>query len=328
MVQAVQGLKLGETIHYRVRHHTRFRYGAPIVESFMEVRMEPLSDGGQRCHAFSLSTTPGAQVQRYHDFLGNIVNHFSIPAQHTQLTIKADAVVEMQPPDPLPSSLTSHAWIDVDAMRESGRYWDYLGDSRYAQRTPALDQFAAEIGFDRRLDPLTLLRWLNSVIYETFGYVPNSTRVDSPIDEALETRQGVCQDFSHIMIALVRGVGIPCRYVSGYLYHRPEENRSMDDTSHAWVEAMLPGLGWVGFDPTNNLTAAERHIRVAIGRDYADVPPTRGVFRGDVETELDVGVQVTRLDEQTAENPALLASVVWDPPPDEAYDPYSQQQQQ
>ncbi|MFN2137994.1 MAG: transglutaminase family protein, partial [Candidatus Promineifilaceae bacterium] len=96
---------------------------------------------------------------------------------------------------------------------------------------------------------------------------------------------------------------------------------------HAWVEVHLPCLGWLGFDPTNSITAGERHIRVAIGRDYADVPPTRGVFRGDVETELDVGVQVSRLDEQTAENPTMLASMIWDPPPDESYDPYAQQQQ-
>lgn len=328
MMQTAGAGKAGEPIHYRVRHHTRFRYAAPILESFMEVRMEPLSDANQRCLTFSLSTTPGAQVLRYQDFQGNVVNHFSIPLQHTQLIIKAESVVEKRPPESLPSSLTSQSWANIDALSQSGLYWDYLRDSQYAQHTPALDHFAKEVGFDRRLDPLTLLRWLNSVIYETFTYMPNSTRVDSPIDDALESRKGVCQDFSHIMITLVRGVGIPCRYVSGYLYHRPGEDRAMEDTSHAWVEALLPGLGWVGFDPTNNLTAGERHIRAAVGRDYADVPPTRGVFRGEVETELDVGVQVLRLDEQTIENPRLLASVIWDPPPTDVDDGYWQQQQQ
>ena len=122
----------------------------------------------------------------------------------------------------------------------------------------------------------------------------NFTRVDSPIDVALENRQGVCQDYTHIMIAMVRALGIPCRYVSGYLFHRAQSlDRSAADASHAWPEAYLPELGWVGFDPTNDVLVGGRHIRVAVGRDYADVPPTRGVFRGDAETDLSVAVQVS-----------------------------------
>ncbi len=142
---------------------------------------------------------------------------------------------------------------------------------------------------------MSLLRRLTADIAERFAYSPKSTRVDSPIDEALETRAGVCQDFAHIMIALARQAGIPCRYVSGYLFHRPDSlDRSSDGATHAWVEALLPDLGWIGFDPTNNLIVGDRHIRVAVGRDYADVPPTRGVFKGKsaVRSELAVAVSV------------------------------------
>ncbi len=124
--------------------------------------------------------------------------------------------------------------------------------------------------------------------------MPKSTKVDSPIDEAIQNRQGVCQDFAHIMIALVRSLRIPCRYVSGYLYRRSQDHdRSVADATHAWVEALLPPLGWVGFDPTNCLLAGDRHIRTAIGRDYADVPPTRGIFRGHTASDLSVAVRVT-----------------------------------
>ena len=139
---------------------------------------------------------------------------------------------------------------------------------------------------------------MNEAIYRLFAYVPNSTKVDSPIDEALRTRQGVCQDFAHIMIALVRPLKIPCRYVSGYMFHRDEEekDRSLEGASHAWVEALVPGLGWVAFDPTNNLVGGDRHIRVAIGRDYADVPPTRGVYKGEAQSELSVAVTVSPAD--------------------------------
>ena len=125
-------------------------------------------------------------------------------------------------------------------------------------------------------------------------YSPRSTRVDSPIDDALETRCGVCQDFAHISITLIRQLGVPCRYVSGYISGEADDVRSSTDATHAWVEALLPELGWVGFDPTNNLIAGDRHIRVAIGRDYADVPPTRGVYKGmsAVKSELGVAVSV------------------------------------
>jgi transglutaminase-like putative cysteine protease len=141
--------------------------------------------------------------------------------------------------------------------------------------------------------------------------VPNSTKVDSPIAEALQARQGVCQDFAHIMIALVRRLNIPCRYVSGYMFHRDdtENDRSLEGASHAWVEALVPRLGWVAFDPTNNLVGADRHIRVAIGRDYADVPPTRGVYKGEAQSELSVAVTVSPADTAPPE-PAMPTFVV------------------
>jgi transglutaminase-like putative cysteine protease len=124
--------------------------------------------------------------------------------------------------------------------------------------------------------------------------VKKSTSVNSPIEHALRSRKGVCQDFAHIMIALVRNIGIPCRYVSGYLYQGGEDALALaDGATHAWVEAFLPGMGWVGFDPTTNRLAGERHIRTAIGRDYADVPPTMGVMKGKAETQLQVRVRVT-----------------------------------
>ncbi len=150
------------------------------------------------------------------------------------------------------------------------------------------------------------MRDLNSAIYQTFDYALKTTRVDSPIDEALRLRKGVCQDFTHIMITLVRHLRIPCRYVSGYLLQQGRsQERSTSDAMHAWVEAYLPGLGWIGFDPTNNTLAGERHVRVAIGRDYADVTPTRGVFRGKAESDLAVTIRFAPSQVALAEEIAL-----------------------
>jgi len=302
-------------MYYSILHKTRFRYSAPVTESHTEVRMCPRSEGNQRLVEFRLATTPLAQIQRYHDWLGNEVYHFDVAATHRQLLIIAEAIVQLTPPPPLPDRLDHTAWCALDRLAEAGEHcWDFLMPSHFIQATPALIDLACEFGLTRRVDPLSLLRELTAQIANTFAYAPQTTRVDSPIDEALLARRGVCQDFAHIMIALVRHIGIPCRYVSGYLFHRTEDHdRSAEDATHAWVEAFLPELGWVGFDPTNNLIAGERHIRVAVGRDYADVPPTRGVYRGQATSQLEVGVKVlpvaTHIDEAEVLPQVTTASV-------------------
>ncbi len=291
---------------YSIRHDTRFRYSKPITESVMEARMQPRSEGNQRCLSFELSVSPHARISSYRDYSDNVVHHFTIPSMHTALTVTARAMVEMKPPSALPDALDADAWAELDRIVAAGDYWELLMPSRFARPTEPLRAFASELKLQRRADPLTLLRELNAAVYDAFDYVPKSTKVDSPIDEALEQRKGVCQDFTHIMTALVREVKIPCRYVSGYLIHRAEDHdRSSDGATHAWVEVFLPRVGWVGFDPTNNLIAGERHMRVAIGRDYADVPPTRGVFKGEsvAETELSVGVNVAPTDGPLPEIP-------------------------
>lgn len=268
--------------------------------------MEPRTEGIQRCLSFKLTLNPTANIMIYRDYLGNVVHNFDIPGQHRSLTITAEAQVEMKSAPELPERLAPETWDELDTSE-----FDNLLPSSFTHPTPLLDDLAHELNITRRDDPLTLLRELNTAIYDAFEYGQEVTKVDSPIDDALRARSGVCQDFSHIMLALLRPLGIPCRYVSGYLYTRGDKNtRSAEDASHAWVEALLPKLGWIGFDPTNNLIAGERHIRVAVGRDYADVPPTRGVFKGRADTELAVGVRVALADEVTL--PDLIPGVgVW-----------------
>ena len=278
---------------YSIRHLTRFRYSEPISESIMETRMNPRSDSNQHCLTFSLSVSPRCRVFSYRDHLGNNVQHFDIPGEHTQLVIVAESVIEQQSLPDVPHFLSPDAWAVLDDMVEAGDYWEMLLPSTFAVETPAVALLAKQMGVTRRDDPLMLVQELNQRLFEYFEYVPQHTRVDSPIDEAIVSGKGVCQDFAHTMIALLRHVGIPARYVSGYLYRsREDHDRSTPDATHAWVDVLMPHLGWVGFDPTNNLVAHHRHIRTAVGRDYADVPPTHGIFRGKTESELYVAVHV------------------------------------
>ena len=278
---------------YSIRHLTRFRYKDPVSESIMETRMHPRSDHSQHCLSFSLSVSPRCRVFSYRDHYGNNVQHFDIPGDHEQLVIVAESLVEQQIQMDVPAFLAPDAWSALDALIADGDYGEMLLPSTFAQPTPALLELARKLNVVRRDDPLMVVHELNKSIYEYFEYVPRSTRVDSPIDEAIASHQGVCQDFAHTMIALLRHIGIPARYVSGYLYRgRDDHDRSLPDASHAWVEVLLPHLNWVGLDPTNDLIAYNRHIRTAVGRDYADVPPTHGVFRGKTESELYVAVHV------------------------------------
>jgi transglutaminase-like putative cysteine protease len=287
---------------FSIRHLTRFRYTHPISESIMETRMHPRSDPSQHCLTFSLSVSPRCRVFAYRDHMGNNVHHFDIPGEHNQLVIVAESVVEQQPSPDVPGFLSPEAWTALDDLIGSGDYWEMLLPSTYAVETPAVQRMAAQLEVTRRDDPLMLVQELNQRLYDHFEYVPRATRVDSPVDEAILNGKGVCQDFAHAMIALLRHVRIPARYVSGYLYRgREDHDRSTPDATHAWVEALLPHLGWVGFDPTNNLVAHHRHIRTAVGRDYADVPPTHGIFRGKTDSELYVAVQV----EASEQPPAL-----------------------
>jgi transglutaminase-like putative cysteine protease len=322
------------TTQYVVRHLTRFVYTSAVSESVMELRMQPLELSRQRCLRFNLTTTPRARVFAYRDHFGNTVHYFGVPGTHGKLEVTVESAVEIRSGPPLVRRLPDDQWAALDALAGSPEYLDWLLPSPFVSETAALTQFALVLGLNRDRDPLTTLRAVNAAVYSHFSYEPRTTRVDSPIDDALRARAGVCQDFAHIMAALLRKVGIPCRYVSGYIAPLASHpDRAGDNATHAWVEAYLPGLGWIGCDPTNDTIADHRHIVVAVGRDYSDVPPTRGVLKGDAGSELSVAVAVSQAHEPIQAR-VLSPSVSWIVPPrrpspeEEKPGPSQQQQQQ
>lgn len=298
---------------YAIRHFTRYRYSHPVWQSAMEVRMHPRNDAAQRCFTFQLSVSPRARIFSHMDHNGNLIHHFDLPEPHSQLTIVADALVEVDPPEPLPETAGEDAWRRLDEIVNTEDYWDMLMESQFVRFSPELEALAKECDVaERQGDPLQLLLRLNAKIWEIFTYEKNSTAVDSPMELALGNRRGVCQDFTHILIGLLRRLRIPCRYVSGYLYHDTDQpDRSADGASHAWAEAFLPDIGWIGLDPTNNLVTGERHIRTATGRDYADVPPTAGIMKGRAQSELQVRVRVTPSDALLPPDQELASDQEW-----------------
>jgi transglutaminase-like putative cysteine protease len=315
-------------ITYALRHITQFTYSGAVSESVMELRMRPADDGAQRCLQFDVQVEPEARVFAYRDFLGNWVHHFDLPRAHEALAITAQAQVQVGSRDPLPDRLSSDAWHGVDESADRDEHWMFRQPSRFAAWTEPLRAFVTSIepGAPRAKDPLTRVRETMAAIHGSFEYAPNTTRVDSPIDEALAARRGVCQDFTHIMIATIRHAGLPCRYVSGYIAPAAEDGSSTIAT-HAWLEVLLPELGWVGMDPTHNTEVGQRHIRVAVGRDYADVPPTRGTFKGNVTSSLAVSVGIIR-DGAPAAFDGAAAEPAWRVEPAPPVVPETQQMQQ
>ena len=280
-----------------VRHVTQYHYAEPVRESVMEVWMQPQKGVRQRLVSFELDLDPAAQLFSYADPFGNAVYHFDVPQPHDRLNIVARSAVETQAPAALPEALDMGEWDRLRSDFVRGENFDFLRHHGFAVETQALKAFVAERKIDdlKTLDPLRAVRELSKIIYESFDYEAGVTHADSPIDLALEARRGVCQDFTHIMLAICRAWGIPARYVSGYLFtDRKAGDRSDPDATHAWVEVFLPSTRWIGFDPTNNVIAGERHIAAALGRDYDDVPPSRGVYKGEAESQLAVGVSVRR----------------------------------
>jgi transglutaminase-like putative cysteine protease len=320
------------TTPYAIRHITRFTYSAPVSESVMELRMRPATDGPQRCLQFEVEVSPRARVFAYRDFLGNWVHHFDIPRRHAHLHITARAQVQMDEPAPLPQRLPDAAWTIVDGWEATGDHWDFRQPSHFATWSPALLAFVESLGpvATRQADPLTTARALMSAVHGGFEYAPNSTRVDSPIDDALAARRGVCQDFTHVMLAALRRLGLPCRYVSGYIAPRTGADGPDASTiaTHAWMEVCLPELGWVGLDPTHDMAAGVRHVRVAIGRDYADVPPTRGTFKGTTSSTLAVSVEVTPTEALPTLDPSVIEASWTAPPEVTAEDDRERQMQQ
>ncbi|MBK8051442.1 MAG: transglutaminase family protein [Anaerolineales bacterium] len=299
-------------MNYKIKHVTKFQYTSPVMESVTEVRKHPRNTEYQYCTHFDLTIKPAAKHFHYEDHLGNYVYHFSQPGIHQSLTVTATSEVHVQSRPTPPLALPEDAWQAIDALSAAGDEWEMLKPSEFTSPTQRLSELATELDVRRRTDPLSMVYYLNSALHRVIAYDSRSTRVDSPIDDALLHRRGVCQDYSHIMLALIRNyLQMPARYVSGYLYHRGDD-RSADGATHAWVEVWFPELGWIGFDPTNNIVAGERHVDVAIGCDYHDVPPTRGVYKGNAGSDLAVTVRVrsgNEIDHEMGED--LVATPVY-----------------
>jgi transglutaminase-like putative cysteine protease len=263
-------------------HSTRYRYTGPIAESVMEVRLRPMDGGGQRCVDFSLELSSGLKPRTYRDGYGNHVHYFNLARPHTGLSIVGRSVVETG----VGADSDPGEHLVQDFLRFRPPVNDVEGVREIA-RIHAFDDGASADVVEQALDELTLY------ISREFVYDRAVTNVYSSVDDVLALRAGVCQDFAHLFVAVARAMGVPARYVSGYI-HLPDDP-GPTTASHAWAEAWVPGRGWIGYDATRPVRISDHHVRLAVGRDYTDAAPTRGVYVGSAIGSMQVRVRTREL---------------------------------
>ena len=287
---------------YRVTHRTTYTYEEPVTASYGQLHLLPRELPGQRCRRAEVSVDPAPGVYRERlDFFGNRVGYFALHEPHERLTVTATSVVEVdERPDALPL-FGQRPWELVEELVDAGGEYDTIQYALPSPRVPIEPRYReyAAASFTPGRGVLEALASLCHRIHDEFDYRPGSTSVTTTLAELMDERRGVCQDFAHLGIACVRAVGLPARYVSGYLETDPPPGKPKltgVDGSHAWFSVFVPDAGWVDVDPTNDQFAGGRYIVTAIGRDYSDVPPMNGVIYTEGKTEqLDVTVDVVAL---------------------------------
>lgn len=314
---------------YRIKHITRYSYPSPVIDSANQVMLFPVDDTLQEVkkHELHISNQPAVEV--FTDYFGNQVGIFSIIRPHTLLSI--ESIIEVfthEAPLPDPALAAETQWDNLVTIREQFPYMDFMS----TEHTELQDEIMGIIRsvMDEQTTPFHVAEKLSSYVYHHFEYKKGITGVETEVDEIWKLKAGVCQDFAHVLLVMLRLIGIPARYVSGYICPKNHELRG-EGATHAWVEAYIPFHGWIGLDPTNNCIASDRHVRLAIGRHFTDCTPVKGTYKGSSEHTLEVAVRIENGQPQkdaSPETPVFSYQVHQPEKADNSYRRFMEMQQQ
>lgn len=279
-----------------IRYRLNFVYPGPVYESHNEIRVRPIDDPTQRVISYRLSTSPGTRVLSFEDYWGTTVEHVGIREPHASYEIVAEAAVDTTAPSGEGPDAPRQALDNADFVRDFG---EFLEPTEHTATPSVVREMALDAGSDAGT-VAELVAAINVAAHGALRYESNSTEIGISLADLVEGGAGVCQDYAHLACGMLRSVGVPARYVSGYLFASDETNIGDDaDTvsvqTHAWVEAAVPGGGWIAADPTNDQTVGERHVIIGRGRDYDDVAPVRGVYVGDAVPTVDAEVVMAKM---------------------------------
>ena len=296
-----------------IAYRLHFQYDASVSESQNEIRVRPRDDRRQQVLSYRLTTTPATRVLQTRDYFGTTVDHLGVRGPHRELLVVAESSVETAPIEGDPQSVSCERLADVDFVNA---HVEYMAPSQHVQWGDLINEVATWAVRSAPDDVCARVLAIVQAVPTVLTYERGSTSIGVTLEELVDGGGGVCQDFAHLAVGMLRCVGIPARYVSGYLFAvdetRPEGNgadgvapAAVSVQTHAWIEAAVPGFGWYGLDPTNGGAVGERHVVIGHGRDYNDVAPVRGVFHGAAEAEVDAGVIIAQ--------PTAPASMVTEP---------------
>ncbi len=273
---------------FEVLHRTHYAYASPVRESFNEVRLQAISNEAQTVESFLLKILPPTRLRHFKDFYANCVHHFEIHEPHSMLSVESLLRVVTHPLAPLPLDATPWAMNRLNESLDAERCYEYLQPTRFVDFSPEIWRLAID-AIAGQTDVWQCALSIMHFVHTNLSYDSASTTVHTHMRDVIAQRRGVCQDFAHVMLGMCRSLKIPALYVSGYL---ATETAS---ATHAWVEVFIPGIGWRGLDPTHNRQPDEMYVKIAVGRDYADVTPVSGTYKGTLERKMTVEVQIKTL---------------------------------
>lgn len=295
---------------FKIHHVTRYQYAVPVIDSANQIMLFPIEDAYQDVLKHDLLITGEPAIDIYNDYYGNKVGSFMYTPSHRELVIDAKMeIVTHERTLPVENTVKEGEWIHLSTLTYEIPYIDFLKQEKFEALSEV--QAIANAAESHELTVLQAAYKLTEYVYKNFKYIQGVTTVETTLDEIWQLKAGVCQDFAHILLAMMRMIGIPARYVSGYVCPNRNGMRG-EGATHAWVEAYIPFYGWLGFDPTNNCIANELHVRLAIGRSFLDCSPVKGTYKGTANHKLEVGVSVAYEDGIT---PAEMTTVLAPQPP-------------
>ena len=276
---------------YHIKHITRYKYASPVIDCANQVMLYPIQDAQQVLKKHELHISHKPDLEEFVDYFGNRVGIFSVIMPITELVIESDIEIEVAAAVlPEANHSVKDQWEKLTELRDQFPFMDFMMLENYEYEDAIMDVIDKLV--DRSLPPFETAQVLSKYVYENFEYRKGVTTVETSADEIWKLKAGVCQDFAHILLVMLRNIGIPARYVSGYICPKGQELRG-EGATHAWVEVCVPFYGWMGLDPTNNCIASDRHVRLAIGRHFTDCTPVKGTYKGSSEHTLEVSVSIS-----------------------------------
>lgn len=295
---------------YKIKHLTRYSYLSTVIDCVNQIMLYPIENAQLKVKKHEIKISHNPDIEVFNDFFGNQVGVFSVIKPHTELLIESTAEITTNPIFfPMDEASAEDQWKNLQTLKTDAAFMDFLTQEAFPSLNEMKDEINRIIDFNEK--PLKNALVLSEFVYDNFIYEKGVTSVETPMEEVWLLKKGVCQDFAHILLVMLRMCNIPARYISGYICPKNEGVRG-EGATHAWVEAYIPFYGWLGLDPTNNTIVSDGHVRIAVGRNFADCTPVKGIYKGSGDHKLEVTVNIENGTPRNIEQGEMLPTYTYE----------------